>query len=123
MNKARKKARKEVEVKIRLLFIFASVIMVLIVILLATGVRQQNQQQETSLRFHEDECRNGDVRECLIEPCNGTQICINGTWSKCDIKIVCNPGTKTPCIENYCPIGYKICNECGTGYGPCIYWH
>jgi len=117
MNKARKK-----QVQIRLLFIFASVIMILIVILLAIGVPQQNQQQETSLQSREGECHDGDIRECLKGPCNGTQICINGTWGKCDIKRICNPGTKVPCTENYCPIGYKICNECGTGYGPCIYF-
>ena len=66
------------------------------------------------------ECSEGKTKECMRGPCEGIQTCINGTWSKCAVEVICTPGTKTPCVSNHCSSAYKICNDCGTGYGECI---
>ncbi|NYZ76783.1 hypothetical protein H0O02_00520 [Candidatus Micrarchaeota archaeon] len=66
------------------------------------------------------ECAMGQIGSCMKGPCNGTQACVNGTWGRCMVKTVCTPGVREPCIRDYCASAYKICNECGTGYGPCI---
>ncbi len=53
--------------------------------------------------------------------CSGERVCVDGAWTGCITKRICTPGTRTQCIENFCSTGYKICNECGSGYGECVY--
>ncbi|MDD5171811.1 MAG: hypothetical protein PHF60_02130 [Candidatus ainarchaeum sp.] len=65
-------------------------------------------------------CVHGDTKPCLVGPCDGTVICINGIWSGCRWEEICVPGSRTACTQFSCPYGMKECNECGTGYGPCI---
>jgi len=66
------------------------------------------------------DCNEGQTRECVRGPCEGIQTCINGSWNKCTVEVICTPGTKTPCVVEHCSSAYKICNNCGTGYGECI---
>lgn len=68
----------------------------------------------------EQECGGGDVQECFVGNCSGTSTCVNGEWSVCNLDMVCTPGDRVPCVEGGCVNGYKECDECGTGYGPCI---
>ncbi len=66
-------------------------------------------------------CNDGEQSQCSDSlGCNGQRICIRGVWTGCTIKELCTPGSKTACVENFCSTGYKICNECGTGYSECI---
>lgn len=65
------------------------------------------------------ECKNGATKSCIKSSCNGTQSCVSGSWEDCIINDVCKPGKRQPC-EGSCSSGYKICNDCGTGFGPCI---
>ncbi len=65
------------------------------------------------------ECEEGQIRDCMKGPCNGMQVCTNGEWGKCTVEVVCTPGARAPCVSNYCSSAYKICNDCGTEYGPC----
>lgn len=66
------------------------------------------------------ECNEGQTKECMRGPCEGIQTCIDGVWNKCTVEVICTPGTSTPCVSNHCSSAYKICNDCGTGYGECM---
>lgn len=65
------------------------------------------------------ECEEGTTKQCMIDNCTGLAICRSGKWEGCRLELVCTPGSIMPCIEDYCVIGYKRCNECGTGYENC----
>ncbi len=65
-------------------------------------------------------CIENSTASCTIKNCSGTMTCKNGKWLSCRLNITCTPGSKAPCVENTCIVGYKICNECGTDYGECI---
>jgi len=67
-------------------------------------------------------CNGSDRSPCVDSlGCSGERICVRGAWTGCINKKVCNPGERSNCIENFCSTGYKICNECGTGYSECIH--
>jgi len=97
-----------------ILFVFAVVIIVLVIYNSIQPPVEEDIAPETV------ECAEGSVRDCERGPCNGTQSCTNGTWEKCSVEIICTPGARTPCVMDHCASAYKICNECGTGYGECI---
>lgn len=65
------------------------------------------------------ECRDGDNTTCVLGNCSGYRVCESGEWSECRFERICIPGSLEPCTEKYCPVGYKTCNECGTGYSEC----
>ncbi|NYZ73913.1 hypothetical protein H0O00_02110 [Candidatus Micrarchaeota archaeon] len=65
-------------------------------------------------------CTHGDTKPCTTGPCNGTAICINGIWSSCRWEKVCVPGTRLSCTKLSCFYAVRECNQCGTGYGPCV---
>ncbi len=67
----------------------------------------------------EKTCTENETRDCMKGPCEGMQTCINEEWGKCTVEIICTPGTKTPCVVDHCSSAYKVCNDCGTGYGEC----
>ncbi|MBS3067121.1 hypothetical protein J4450_00340 [Candidatus Micrarchaeota archaeon] len=67
-------------------------------------------------------CKDGEQEACTNSlGCSGERVCVDGAWTGCITKRICTPGARTQCIENFCSVGYKICNECGSGYGECIY--
>lgn len=68
------------------------------------------------------ECEPGSTRDCLTEAgCDGKQTCTDYRWSSCrQNKRICRPGYRKPCAYTPCIVGHKVCNECGTGYGPCL---
>jgi len=65
-------------------------------------------------------CAEGQTKPCSLETCTGYSSCHNGLWGACRWQLVCSPYTKTPCLNNSCVYGYKECDGCGSGYGPCI---
>lgn len=68
----------------------------------------------------ERECTGNETRDCIINGCDGYQPCRDGRFAACrKNKRVCKPGIKIGCSLDKCRFGYKTCNECGTGYGPC----
>ena len=68
------------------------------------------------------QCTDGDTLQCTTEKgCQGYMICRNGAFGGClTNQQVCRPGTRTWCTENGCSQGYRYCNDCGSGYGPCV---
>lgn len=64
-------------------------------------------------------CEDGQKKSCMVDNCTGTSICEDNSWSVCSWERVCDPGSRIACVENGCAIGYRECNECGTGYSPC----
>ncbi len=66
------------------------------------------------------QCDEGGEQDCKIGSCTGRQACAAGRFGNCVLpKKVCVPGTKTGCTLNSCQFGYRICNDCGTGYSDC----
>jgi len=68
------------------------------------------------------ECEAGETRDCLThDGCDGTQRCVDYEWTPCKKnRMVCRPGQRKACAYTPCKVGHKECNECGTGYGPCL---
>ncbi|MDO8554645.1 MAG: hypothetical protein Q7S22_07595 [Candidatus Micrarchaeota archaeon] len=66
-------------------------------------------------------CKSGDSEPCKINSCSGTIRCVNGIWGGCIVPQVCIPEEKINCYAQTCSIGKKTCNECGTGYGSCVF--
>jgi len=64
-------------------------------------------------------CSEGATRSCSVGPCAGISRCSGGEWGGCKWQTICAPGTSSPCINDSCVYGYKVCDGCGTGYGPC----
>lgn len=65
------------------------------------------------------QCENGESKTCMSGTCQGTSECAGGKWTMCYVKKICIPDTNSSCGDSGCADGYKVCNECGTGYGPC----
>jgi hypothetical protein len=65
-------------------------------------------------------CKDGQTRACSAGSCGGVSTCVGGVWSGCKWPRVCVPGSKVSCIQNGCAYAFKECDECGSGYGPCI---
>ena len=66
-------------------------------------------------------CKSGESKDCNDDnECSGKSVCIGGFWTGCITEKICSPEAKTACVENFCAVGYKICNKCGTGYGDCF---
>lgn len=97
------------------LFFLVFVALAFAVIIAAMLAPEQREEQPV-----QGECKEGENRSCMKGPCEGTETCSNGTWGRCTVERICTPGARTPCVENYCASAYKICNDCGTGYGPCL---
>ncbi|MBN2478534.1 hypothetical protein JXB01_04565 [Candidatus Micrarchaeota archaeon] len=84
------------------------------------GVFSSNLQIETGTELvFGNECGKGEMQKCFLNECEGVKYCNYGYWGECTLKKVCTPGEKVYCAD-VCPTAYKTCNECGTGYGPCI---
>lgn len=66
------------------------------------------------------ECEENATRKCYIGNCAGRQLCSDGEWGECRIDVVCIPGTVEPCVIGYCARTYRVCDECGSGYGDCL---
>ncbi len=65
-------------------------------------------------------CTEGQSSTCRIGNCSGVSTCIAGSWSACRWEQVCSPGSRVTCVSGGCAYAIKACNECGTGFGPCI---
>ncbi|MEM4554446.1 MAG: hypothetical protein QXT25_01180 [Candidatus Anstonellaceae archaeon] len=79
-----------------------------------------SKQQEAGKQLAQ-ECQEGQVRNCTKDGCNGTQKCYRGRWGICVLpRKICNPKERIGCSYDGCRFGYSECNECGTGFGPCI---
>lgn len=78
------------------------------------------QKQEVSFPKKMTECYDGETKNCTVNNLPGEEVCIEGEWSTCRIRMVCIPGTREPCTQYGCVRGYKVCNEWGSGYGECI---
>ena len=65
-------------------------------------------------------CKDGDTRPCSVGECGGVSTCAKGRWWGCRWNETCIPGTRAPCIEVACAYAVKVCNDCGTAYGPCM---
>ncbi|MCX8195236.1 MAG: hypothetical protein N3G22_03990 [Candidatus Micrarchaeota archaeon] len=67
------------------------------------------------------QCRENENRSCMVGRCPGFQTCQQGRLSPCILpQKVCVPGEKRGCTINACQFGKMECNECGTGFGPCL---
>ena len=99
---------------IQLLF-FLFIVLVFVILIAVIFYQPEEEEEEQII----EECSGGS-KSCMKGPCNGTQTCINGTWGKCTVDMICTPGAREPCVVNHCVSAYKICNDCGTGYGECI---
>jgi len=76
--------------------------------------------QGTTYSVQEKECIDGQAGQCMVGQCAGTRECARGAWSRCMLEMACEPGSFATCYEGACSSGYKVCDECGTGYGPCV---
>ena len=68
-------------------------------------------------------CTPNTVETCIVGSCVGVRECTNeSNWGPCVVEHVCVPGDREPCttIKGGCINGVKTCNDCGTGWGPCI---
>lgn len=69
----------------------------------------------------EKECEDGQVAPCEKDGCPGNKTCYGGIWGSCSLPPKkCVPGSKIGCSYDSCSFGYMTCNECGTGFGPCL---
>ena len=66
-------------------------------------------------------CLSGNSEPCTVNSCSGIRTCTNGIWGGCIYKQICNPGEKANCYAQTCSVGTKICNQCGSGYGTCVF--
>lgn len=67
------------------------------------------------------ECTDGETKECELGDCGGAISCIGGAWGECvPKKRICVPGKVVGCTLDSCNFGYKVCNECGTGFSECM---
>ncbi|MEW6328562.1 MAG: hypothetical protein AB1468_00445 [Candidatus Micrarchaeota archaeon] len=66
-------------------------------------------------------CAPGETRACRTGAgCEGTTVCTDFGPSECIVNKVCAPGETIQCSYDTCNSGYKVCNQCGTGYGKCM---
>ncbi|MEM4633675.1 MAG: hypothetical protein QW275_00805 [Candidatus Anstonellaceae archaeon] len=67
------------------------------------------------------ECKEGETRPCMQDGCEGKEICEKGLFSPCTLPPkICIPGQKLGCLLDECRFGYMVCNQCGSGFGPCL---
>jgi len=66
------------------------------------------------------ECIEGHSEPCIKGSCNGIKECVDGSWTPCTLNVVCEPGKLYGCTSYGCSSGYRACNACGTGFGPCV---
>jgi len=66
------------------------------------------------------QCKDGDTKPCSVGECGGVSTCVRGSWRGCRWNETCAPGVRAPCINGACVYAVKVCNECGTAYGPCV---
>lgn len=64
-------------------------------------------------------CNDGETKPCSAGDCNGTSTCSGGEWGGCRWVQSCTPGSVQMCFHNTCAYAVRVCNECGTGFGPC----
>jgi hypothetical protein len=83
--------------------------------------KNANCSASVSFRVEKTECGEGDSQACVVGKCNGTRTCYGGRWGGCiQPKKVCPPGQRMGCSVDGCNFGYAFCNECGSGFGPCL---
>jgi len=67
------------------------------------------------------ECFESEKKDCKQDGCGGQATCENGRFSSCVLPVqICVPDQRMGCAINGCSFGYMLCNQCGTGYGPCL---
>lgn len=64
-------------------------------------------------------CEDGTIKSCSVGNCTGKSACSGGSWGACKLNLVCEPGSRISCSEVGCVYGFRECDECGSGYGPC----
>ncbi len=109
---------KRIIIFLILLFITLSVVLYYF-LFISPFAKLQAQYNESSIATMQPNCLENATMPCEFKNCQGMRTCENGEWSFCTIKIICKPNSTTECYKNGCVSGYKICNECGTEYGPC----
>lgn len=98
-----------------LFFVIISFFVLVVLFLLTAG----KSPEEIVKPIPVPECTEGENITCTLGNCTGYRVCELGEWSECRFERICVPGSLVPCTENYCAVGYKICNECGTGFSEC----
>lgn len=101
-------------------FIPLAVIAALFLILTATFFLIKPRPVELQYEEEEPLCTEGQTKDCLVGNCTGASACTEGRWGPCRLEIVCTPGETVPCLDGPCVCGYKECNDCGSGFEPCI---
>ena len=99
-----------------LFFVIISLFVLVIFFIMTLGTPSEEVRKPIII----PKCTEGTNMSCTLGTCTGYRVCESGEWSECRFERICVPGSVAPCIENYCAVGYKTCNECGTGYGECI---
>ncbi len=66
-----------------------------------------------------DLCEENGTKSCTVGNCTGISTCSGGNWGGCKLDLVCEPGSRIACSEVGCVYGFRECDECGSGYGPC----
>ncbi|MFH2100540.1 MAG: hypothetical protein ABII71_00430 [Candidatus Micrarchaeota archaeon] len=66
------------------------------------------------------ECAGSQMEDCVKGGCDGTRQCVNGSWGRCVLETVCEPGKLYGCQGPGCSPGYRVCDSCGTGFGECV---
>ena len=64
-------------------------------------------------------CQENITRTCQVGNCTGLSLCRGGKWGACKLEFVCEPGSRVSCSDVGCVYGFRECDECGSGYGPC----
>jgi hypothetical protein len=104
--------------------VFPVAFLALMLLVLAYGLFSQGGSVSVSPRPAQQNnaamCRDGQTQYCSLGNCSGLSTCIGGAWSGCRWEQVCTPGSTATCLKSSCPYALKVCNECGTGYGPCL---
>jgi len=103
-----------------LLMLLGFVAVIAFVFILANGFGNHTSAANTGLSPSQASCHEGDTKQCTLESCSGFSTCHGGSWGVCRWKVVCAPYSKASCLNNSCVYGYKECDGCGSGYGPCI---
>lgn len=87
---------------------------------LGAKAKQQFENENLSQALGDyQQCNENSTAPCKINNCTGLIICKKGKWGPCTLNVTCKPGSKAPCAKESCSVGYRVCNECGTGYGEC----
>ncbi len=116
-----KKPKKMDEIFILIILIVSILAITVIGIKKTEELNKEIPLIENNTTIELSECLEGEEKECITENnCDGTQYCNNGKWTNCyKNKVVCIPGKEYTCALTPCLSGKKICNNCGTNWGPC----